>query len=99
MPRQPQQTPTFTHDCTKCEYLGTTLDASCKAHDWYVCDTSALPTVIARYGDEGREYWSTPQVIVNDNMWTSFMGRLYITEKYITARYMLAQRKHNEEKQ
>ena len=43
----------YTHDCDKCYYLGRYED-----NDLYYCSKSSLPTVIARYGDEGWKYSS-----------------------------------------
>lgn len=46
--------PRFTHDCKGCHYLG--QDAE---HDFYFCPSPmGMPTVIARYGNEGPEYSS-----------------------------------------
>ena len=46
-----KDTPLFTHDCDKCQFLGTF-----KKHDLYFC--AAGPTVVARYGNDGPEYKS-----------------------------------------
>jgi len=45
-------TPRFTHDCDGCKFLGQD-----EAHDFYFCPSS-MPTVIARYGNDGPEYTS-----------------------------------------
>lgn len=59
------ETPQFEHDCYKCVFLGRYtakgddgFDRASKEYDLYVCDTSTLPTVIARYGNDGPEYLS-----------------------------------------
>ena len=46
--------PLFKHDCTECKFLGTF-----NGQDLYFCNqVEAGSTVIARYGDEGSEYFS-----------------------------------------
>jgi len=64
-------TPKYTHDCTKCRYLGSMFMAHDVA-DWYVCEGSD-PSVIARYGNDGPNYWSMPKGMVTD-------------DRYLTAR-------------
>jgi hypothetical protein len=53
---------TFTHDCNKCTFLGNFTDYSHLnegAFDLYYCmQFGTIPTVIARYGNEGSEYLS-----------------------------------------
>lgn len=44
----------FTHDCDKCKPLG---QATHGEYDLYYCD-EVVPTVIARYGNEGSHYMS-----------------------------------------
>ncbi len=44
----------YTHDCAGCTFLG-----QWQEYDLYFClQFGKIPTVIARYGDEGREYIS-----------------------------------------
>jgi hypothetical protein len=46
--------PTFEHDCDLCTFLG-----EYRGHDLYFCDKcTAGPTLIARYGGEGKQYTS-----------------------------------------
>jgi type VI secretion system protein ImpL len=47
--------PMFEHDCDLCTFLG-----ECRGHDLYFCDKcfTAGPTLIARYGSEGKQYTS-----------------------------------------
>lgn len=46
--------PRFTHDgCPRCVFLGNWED-----HDLYFCPQNGMPTVLARYGDEGSHYLS-----------------------------------------
>lgn len=45
--------PTYRHDCVACTFLG-----CFRGHDLYYCEQHGLPTVIARYGDEGSAYTS-----------------------------------------
>jgi hypothetical protein len=46
--------PRYQHDCTACTYLG-----QYKEFDLYFCPQGGnIPTVIARYGNDGPEYQS-----------------------------------------
>jgi hypothetical protein len=46
--------PRFKHDCDRCVFLG-----DYRAHDLYFCEACAGgPTVLARYGSEGKQYTS-----------------------------------------
>jgi hypothetical protein len=55
--------PKFQHDCDKCEFLGHYFD-----HDVYVClpqgfescEGATAGSIIARHGDDGPEYASSP---------------------------------------
>ncbi len=42
----------FSHDCNDCVYLG-----SDENNDFYFCE-GGVPTVIARFGNDGWEYYS-----------------------------------------
>lgn len=44
------------HDCDKCRFLGG-MFLPHGALDWYVCGTTDR-TVLARFSDEGADYWS-----------------------------------------
>ena len=50
------------HDCGSCKYKGS-MHSDRGVFDWYVCNDS----VIARYGDDGPEYWSMPTDMVNND--------------------------------
>jgi hypothetical protein len=56
-------TPTWRHDCTRCRFLGQTIGGG-KLHDLYACDRPGdidqkrSPSLIARYGNNGSEYYS-----------------------------------------
>ena len=57
--------PMFTHDCDSCVFLGhyhdtrVSMSSERRAFDLYWCEQGGLgATVIARYSDEGSEYWS-----------------------------------------
>ena len=43
----------FKHDCDKCIPLGVI-----KGHDLYFCAQHGCATVVARYGDNGEDYYS-----------------------------------------
>jgi len=46
--------PLFVHDCELCHFLGVF-----NGHDLYYCDkANPIPTVIARFGDDGPDYKS-----------------------------------------
>jgi len=49
------------HDCDQCKYAGSMFREN-KTFDWYVCNDS----VVARFGDDGPEYWSMPKDMVKD---------------------------------
>lgn len=54
-------TPQFTHDSDCCTFLGRyhgTAPGYERDYDLYWCGQRHCQTVIARYGDEGREYTS-----------------------------------------
>ena len=51
----------YKHDCDECIYLYTTdkddYDTG-SIYDVYFCEQGGIPTVIARYGNDGSEYMS-----------------------------------------
>lgn len=47
----------YIHDCEGCTFLGV-LREDDVIYDLYYCPQNGVPTVIARYGDEGHEYMS-----------------------------------------
>jgi hypothetical protein len=51
--------PTYTHDCEECKSLGT-VHVKDETYDLYVCTkfSAERPSLIARYGNEGHEYYS-----------------------------------------
>jgi len=65
--------PKFQHDCTHCEFLGHYF-----GHDVYLCrhsENSIGPTIIARHGDQGHQYASTPLKIYRDTLTGSIEDR------------------------
>lgn len=50
-------TPNWQHDCKQCTFLGT-LHEGRDWWDFYYCRQHGIPTVIARFGDDGPEYMS-----------------------------------------
>lgn len=44
------------HDCDKCRFLGGMFMPH-GSMDWYVCGTTDR-TILARFSDEGSDYWS-----------------------------------------
>ena len=57
----------YDHDCDNCVYVFTTHGDT--DYDWYACPIPGEyeTTVIARYGDKGREYWACPACMVRDH--------------------------------
>lgn len=54
----PVQKPQFIHDCERCcQFLGS-FDAKDGPADLYFCQNDILPTLVARYSDEGSDYVS-----------------------------------------
>jgi hypothetical protein len=56
--------PTWQHDCDKCRFLGCTIGGG-RMVDCYVCNEDyarkqgRAPTIVARFSDEGRDYYSS----------------------------------------
>lgn len=79
--------PKWTHDCNACKYIGS-MHSDRGLLDWYTCKNS----VIARYGDDGPEYWSTPDYIVNNNDYLIAVdtdGNRGVGAMLVLARFML----------
>lgn len=54
-------TKNYEHDCDKCIFLGSWNDLEPsfqKTYDLYFCSQHNLPTVVARYGNDGPDYHS-----------------------------------------
>lgn len=49
--------PKFVHDCEVCKYIG-----EVEGHDLYTCVTS----IVLRFGDDGPEYNSIPEAMLDD---------------------------------
>lgn len=57
--------PRYEHNCDRCEFLGHLL-----GHDLYYCEQgSDLPTIVARYGNEGPDYASGERVRITGVGW------------------------------
>ena len=76
------------HDCGNCKYKGSMFHGSDKL-DWYTCDD----TVVARYGDDGPDYWSMPismatndEYLIANEFGTDFKG---LSDMVILAQFML----------
>jgi hypothetical protein len=79
--------PKWEHTCPNCKYLGS-IDQTRGRTDWYECGES----VIARHGDEGSKYWSSPKEIVFDDRYIS----VAYLEMTAFARFMLQQSKQTD---
>jgi hypothetical protein len=55
--------PVWKHDCKRCKFLGTVWMENKGPADWYVCGDS----VLARFSDDGPDYWSSLRQIVEDD--------------------------------
>jgi hypothetical protein len=93
--------PYHQHDCAKCRYLGSMIVDGRGPADWYVCGNERTGSVIARFSDEGRDYWSMMPSMVNDPKYghpthTDDKGitRVIVSDMMILARYMLQQEKN-----
>jgi hypothetical protein len=66
--------PHFQHDCDDCVFIGHYAD-----HDLYRCPQMGMPTIVARYGDDGAGYTSGPQIALLWHVWeatpTGWVGR------------------------
>lgn len=72
--------PKWQHDCLNCKYLGS-IDQTKGQSDWYKCGSS----VIARFGNEGSQYWSSSFDIIFDDRYVADTYR----EMTVLARFML----------
>ena len=54
--------PKWLHDCKRCRYIGSMHSAN-GLLDWYKCNNE----MVARYGDDGPDYWSLLISLVNDD--------------------------------
>ncbi len=78
--------PVFQHDCTKCQYIGTTSGPD---RDWYICESSMGRTILAREGDDGPEYWSSPVEDISTR-WHKPIGHFGTERKSLSTMQMLA---------
>lgn len=82
--------PYHQHDCSKCKYLGSMyMD---RPMDWYVCGNDSI---LARFSDEGRDYWSMMPSMVTDDKYlrSSHEGRIIVSGMMVLARHMLTRAK------
>ena len=70
--------PQYQHDCKRCHFLGPYSDQeSATEYDLYVCQNLAHPTLttlLARYGDEGSNYASSPVDVLAKSNASSYYG-------------------------
>jgi hypothetical protein len=78
--------PSFTHDCEKCVYIGTTIGSNLQ--DWYFCRGCDGGTLIARYGSDGPDYWSSPVCMIQSPR-SSYQDKVVLSEQRILAQYIL----------
>ncbi len=58
--------PKWRHDCAKCRFLGGMFLPTGQA-DWYVCESDIEHTILARFSDDGPDYWSRDPRYLDDN--------------------------------
>lgn len=64
------QKPRFPHDCSECRFLGTVdggdpyRGSQFMRFDLYYCASTDDGSLLARYGDEGGEYLSSPRALL-----------------------------------
>lgn len=78
----------WTHDCNNCRYLASSTGNG--MFDWYECNDTA----VARYGDDGPEYWSMPIGMINNDEYlivhrTDTNSKAY-NEMLLIARFILS---------
>jgi hypothetical protein len=75
----------YTHDCNHCKFLRT-MSVEGVDYDWYECPDNASPgfsTIVARYGNDGPEYWSSMRSIIEDK--AGFYGPTWAQHPMIAA--------------
>jgi hypothetical protein len=65
--------PRFIHDSTCCQFLGRSADGE---RDLYTCNAIGIRTFIARYGDDGDQYQSLTDMVLNDHETLPVLGYL-----------------------
>ena len=64
----------YTHDCTRCFFLGSTVANNCWMDLYYHPNKSYSGTIIARYGNSGSEYTSCVIELITIEMAELFIG-------------------------
>lgn len=65
-PSTASASPKWKHDCMYCTYLGAAPDIDGSQLDLYICQRQKLPSVLARYGNQGHQYLSGLTAAAND---------------------------------
>ena len=52
--------PKYLHDCANCKFLGLWVGSPKDIRDLYICIHKKDASLIARYGNDGSDYWSAP---------------------------------------
>ena len=53
-----EDVPQYEHDCDRCKFLGLYYDTPKKRYDLYICIYGNNATIIARFSNDGSDYWS-----------------------------------------
>jgi hypothetical protein len=73
-------TPKWRHDCDRCRFLGQTIGGG-RLTDLYVCDTrgpDSSPSVIARFSDDGPDYYSIDANYAHANGHSELFAAAYL---------------------
>ena len=84
--------PTYTHDCTECQFLATTFGS--QLLDWYVHGSPFAATencsIIARASSVGSDYSSWPASLIHSSLNShDSTGRIGLSESGVLAQFML----------
>lgn len=67
----------YTHDCQRCHYLGMCIGGG-RLTDLFICQGK---TLIARYGNEGAEYYATPREYARPNGHSELWAAKFLAEE------------------
>ena len=78
-----EDTPTFTHDCDRCRFLGRTLGGMRRFDLYYHpnVDEGRAGTLVARYSSDGPDYLSCPEGYASPNGHAELFVAQYLVSK------------------
>jgi hypothetical protein len=84
--------PKHTHDCERCQYLGTVFDSGGMLDGYYCNDGFLGGSVVLRQSSEGSDYWSIPLSMLKPDEVAGQLGNAdskgYVG-KYIVADFLV----------